>query len=125
MSILFLTKIHPQMRDVHSNKCLQHYFSYFVAVSFIDGGNRSTRKKPPTCRRSLLPHPLQENLTGFVTRLTRRVPLMRVHITHLRVYLCQKQNRHLLFRYCAIIINDNICNLYFRLIKQNFQMIKI
>jgi hypothetical protein len=45
-----------------------------------------------------------------------------VHITHFRVYLCQKQNRHLLFRYCAIIINDNICNLYFWLIKQNFQM---
>ena len=33
-------------------------------------------KKPPTCRRSLLPHHLQENLTGTVTRLTRRVPLV-------------------------------------------------
>ena len=76
MSILFLTKIHPKMRDVHYNKCLQHYFSYFVAVSFIDGGNRSTRKKPPTCRRSLLPHPLQENIIGFVTRIIRRVPLV-------------------------------------------------
>jgi hypothetical protein len=61
---------------VHYNKCLQHFFSYFVAVSFIDGGNRSTRKKPPTCRRSLLPHPLQENIMGFVTRLIRRVPLV-------------------------------------------------
>jgi hypothetical protein len=27
----------------------QQYFSYIVAVSFIGGGNRSTRGKPPTC----------------------------------------------------------------------------
>jgi hypothetical protein len=30
--------------------CLSHlqpYYSYIVAVSFIDGGNRSTRRKPP------------------------------------------------------------------------------
>ena len=31
----------------------QQYFSYIVSVSFIDGGNRSTRRKPPTCRQSL------------------------------------------------------------------------
>jgi hypothetical protein len=30
----------------------QQYFSYIVAVSFIGGGNRSTRRKPPTCRKS-------------------------------------------------------------------------
>ena len=29
------------------------YFSYIVAVSFICGGNRSTRRKPPTCHKSL------------------------------------------------------------------------
>jgi hypothetical protein len=27
----------------------QPYFSYIVAVSFISGGNQSTRRKPPTC----------------------------------------------------------------------------
>ena len=27
----------------------QQYFSYIVAVGFIDGGNRSGRRKPPTC----------------------------------------------------------------------------
>ena len=32
---------------------LQPYFSYIVAVTFIDGGNRSIRRKPPTCRKSL------------------------------------------------------------------------
>jgi len=26
---------------------------YIVAVNFIDGGNRSTRRKPLTCRMSL------------------------------------------------------------------------
>jgi len=32
---------------------LQLYFSYIVSVSFIGGGNRSNRRKPPTCRKSL------------------------------------------------------------------------
>jgi hypothetical protein len=31
----------------------QQYFSYIVVVSFIGGGNRSTRRKPQTCRKSL------------------------------------------------------------------------
>jgi hypothetical protein len=31
----------------------QQYFSYIEAVSFIGLGNRSTQKKPPTCRKSL------------------------------------------------------------------------
>ena len=31
----------------------QQYFSYIVAISFIGGGNRSIRRKPPTCRKSL------------------------------------------------------------------------
>ena len=33
-------------------------FSYIVAVSFIAGGNRCTRRNPPTCRKSL---------TNFIT----------------------------------------------------------
>jgi len=31
----------------------QQYFSYIMEVSFIGGGNRSMRRKPPTCRKSL------------------------------------------------------------------------
>jgi hypothetical protein len=31
----------------------QQYFSYIMAVSFIGGGNQSTRGKPPTCRKLL------------------------------------------------------------------------
>jgi hypothetical protein len=31
----------------------QQYFSYIVTVSFIGGGNWSTRRKPLTCRKSL------------------------------------------------------------------------
>ena len=31
----------------------QQYFSYFVGVSFIGGGNQSTLRKPLTCRKSL------------------------------------------------------------------------
>jgi hypothetical protein len=30
------------------------YFSYVVAVSFICGGNQSTRRKPQTCLKSLV-----------------------------------------------------------------------
>jgi hypothetical protein len=36
----------------------QQYFSKIVVISFIAGGNRSTRRKPPTCRKSL---------TNFIT----------------------------------------------------------
>jgi hypothetical protein len=32
---------------------LKQYFSYIVAVRFIGGGNRRTRRKPPTCRKSV------------------------------------------------------------------------
>jgi len=31
---------------------------YIVEVSFVGGGNRNTRRKPPTCRKSL---------TNFIT----------------------------------------------------------
>ena len=31
----------------------QQYFSYIVSVSFIGGGNQSTQRKPPICRKSL------------------------------------------------------------------------
>jgi hypothetical protein len=31
----------------------QQYSSYIIAVSFIDGGNQSTQRKPLTCRKSL------------------------------------------------------------------------
>jgi len=31
----------------------QQYFSHIVAISFIAGGNRSTRWKTPPCRKSL------------------------------------------------------------------------
>jgi hypothetical protein len=38
----------------------QQYFNYIVhvAVNFMGGGNLSTRRKPPTCRKSL---------TNFIT----------------------------------------------------------
>jgi hypothetical protein len=32
---------------------LQATTQYIVAVSFIGGGNRSSRRKPPTCHKSL------------------------------------------------------------------------
>jgi hypothetical protein len=31
----------------------QQYFSYIMAVSFNGGGDRNTRRKLPTCRKSL------------------------------------------------------------------------
>jgi len=49
----------------------QHYFSYIyiVAVSFIGGGNRSTRRKPPTCRKSLANFITYCNISGDRHRL--------------------------------------------------------
>ena len=53
-----------------------------MAVSFIGGGNRSTRRKPSTCRRSLtncIPwmHELaNEMVHDLAPGLTRRVPLV-------------------------------------------------
>jgi len=35
------------------NDTLKQYFSYIVVFSLIGGGNRSTGRKPPTCRKSL------------------------------------------------------------------------
>jgi hypothetical protein len=43
---------------VDAERHFQQYFSYIVAVSFIGGGNRSTRRKPQTRRKSL---------TNFIT----------------------------------------------------------
>ena len=41
----------PRFNGVYRH--FQQYFSYIVAVSFIGEGNRSTRWRPPTCRKSL------------------------------------------------------------------------
>ena len=43
---------------VFNNIVFEQYFTYIVVVSFIGGGNRSTLRKLPTCRKSL---------TNFVT----------------------------------------------------------
>ena len=40
------------------NATFNKYFSYIMVVSFIGGGNRSFRREPPTCRKSL---------TNFIT----------------------------------------------------------
>ena len=42
----------------NTTSTLQQYFSYIEAVSFIGGGNKRTRRKPPTCHKSL---------TNFIT----------------------------------------------------------
>jgi hypothetical protein len=39
--------------DLTPLSTLFQLYRYIVAVSVIGGGNRSTRKKPPTCRKSL------------------------------------------------------------------------
>ena len=41
-----------------NNATFNNILSYIVAICFIDGGNRSTWRKPPTCRKSL---------TNFIT----------------------------------------------------------
>jgi hypothetical protein len=36
---------------LHFIEYIQQYSSYVVAVSYIGGGSRRTRRKPPTCRK--------------------------------------------------------------------------
>jgi len=44
---------------VYGVEChFQHYFSYIMVVSSIGGGNRTTRRKPLTCCKSM---------TNFIT----------------------------------------------------------
>jgi hypothetical protein len=52
---LILWKLHISHNgyDYGVSRHSQQYFSYIVVVSFIVGGDRSTRRKPPTCRKSL------------------------------------------------------------------------
>jgi hypothetical protein len=40
----------------------QQYFSYIVAVRFIGGGNQRTRRKQPTCRKSLTNYQIMVHL---------------------------------------------------------------
>ena len=51
-SCLLITKIRDLLGWwVYGVLChFQQYFSYILAVSFIGGRNRCTRRKPPTCR---------------------------------------------------------------------------
>ena len=53
LTVKLLIPVTP-ISDGYGVEChFQKYFSYIVAVSFIDGGNLSTQRKPSTCRKSL------------------------------------------------------------------------
>jgi hypothetical protein len=41
----------PVNSNFHFEDCLQQYFSYTMTISFIGGGNQSTRGKQQTCRK--------------------------------------------------------------------------
>ena len=84
--------------------CLTQLFTIFhldiVVVSFIGGGNRSTRRKPPTCRKSRT-----NFITGFVTRLTRRVqelPTLPEHLSSLPVFSGVRLTRSLVLCVCFV-----------------------
>jgi hypothetical protein len=47
---------------LHFIEYIQQYFSYVVAVSYIGGGSRRTKRKPTTCHKSL---------TNFITYCCR------------------------------------------------------
>jgi len=62
-SILIILKVGPKLIRYEGQKGkgvikkkkiwihFQQYFSYIVTVSFIDGGNQSTWRKPQTCQK--------------------------------------------------------------------------
>ena len=49
----FAKRIYYLSNNLEKLRNLQQYFSYIMVVSFVAGENRSTRRKPPTCRKSL------------------------------------------------------------------------
>jgi hypothetical protein len=44
------------VNEERTGKCLQHYFSYIVAVSFNGGGNRNRNHRPVASQRETLSH---------------------------------------------------------------------
>jgi hypothetical protein len=64
---------------VYGAQCrFQQYFSYIVAVSFIGGRNWSTRRKPPSCRKSLA------NFTSYCVIQTAEKKPHRLKIASIR-----------------------------------------
>ena len=63
------------------------YFSYIVAVSFIGGGDQTTRRKPPTCHKSL---------TNIITQCcilyTLQYQVQFYKIIHDLSQICNKNN---------------------------------
>jgi hypothetical protein len=58
MNIIAIAHVTKKSMAYGDSRHFQKYFSYIVVVSFIGGGNRSTKRKPPTGRKSL---------TNFIT----------------------------------------------------------
>ena len=52
LSLIYSIRISSRVMVLVFN--FQQYFSYIVVVIFVGGGNRSTRRKPLTNRKSLI-----------------------------------------------------------------------
>ena len=62
------------------------YFSYIMVVSCIGGGNRSTRRKPPTCRKSMTNlHCLYHILYNVVSSTSRHERERRGTLSRLNI----------------------------------------
>jgi hypothetical protein len=53
LAIIFCPLYFPWNYDFELSLCVSYSDFYIVAVSFIGGGNRSNRRKPPTCHKTL------------------------------------------------------------------------
>ena len=53
INIIAIAHVSKKSMAYGDSRHFQKYFSYIVVVSFIVGGNRSTKRKPPTRRKSL------------------------------------------------------------------------
>ena len=103
--------------SINTNVCLlfdvkrhfQQYFSYIVVVSFISGGNRRIRRKPPTCRKSLASFNIMLSTSPWSRfELTTSVVIDTDYIGS-----C-KSNYHTITATRAPLssINTNACNFY-------------
>ena len=84
-------------------------FSYIVAINFISGGNQSTRRKPPTCRKSLTTFSAQ-SCTEYTS------PWAGFELTTLVVISTEYTSPWAGFELTTLVVIDTCCKYNYRTI---------
>ena len=66
------------------NATFNNIFSYIVAIRFIGGGNRNTRRKPPACRKQ---QTVLHNVANLALSEIRTHNFHSLHIIHTQIHI--------------------------------------